>query len=184
MADSDPRGTEALEDRTRYAPAQVEQRWYQYWEAQGFFTPPTAPDPDTPTFAIVIPPPNVTGVLHLGHALNTTWQDILVRWHRMRGDATLWLPGTDHAGISTQQRVEAMLRDRGESKEAVGREKFLAETWAWRAQYGGIILDQLRRLGASVDWTRLRFTLDDGLSLAVRTVFVRLYDEGLIYRGA
>lgn len=184
MADSDPQGTEAPEDRTRYAPAAVEQRWYQYWEEQGLFTPPTDSDPGTPTFAIVIPPPNVTGVLHLGHALNTTWQDILVRWHRMRGDATLWLPGTDHAGISTQQRVEAMLRERGQSKDELGREGFLAETWAWRAQYGGIILDQLRRLGASVDWTRLRFTLDDGLSLAVRTVFVRLYDEGLIYRGA
>ena len=184
MADSDPRGTEALEDRTRYAPAAVEQRWYQYWEEQGLFTPPRDSGPGTPTFAIVIPPPNVTGVLHLGHALNTTWQDILVRWHRMRGDATLWLPGTDHAGISTQQRVEAMLRERGQSKDELGREGFLAETWAWRAQYGGIILDQLRRLGASVDWTRLRFTLDDGLSLAVRTVFVRLYEEGLIYRGA
>ena len=184
MAESDSRGIEAPEDRTRYAPAAVEQRWYQYWEEQGFFTPPAASDPGTPTFAIVIPPPNVTGVLHLGHALNTTWQDILVRWHRMRGDATLWLPGTDHAGISTQQRVEAMLRERGQSKDELGRERFLAETWAWRAQYGGIILDQLRRLGASVDWTRLRFTLDDGLSRAVRTVFVRLYEEGLIYRGA
>ena len=184
MADSDPREAEALEDRTRYAPAAVEQRWYRYWEEQGLFTPPRHSAPGTPTFAIVIPPPNVTGVLHLGHALNTTWQDILVRWHRMRGDATLWLPGTDHAGISTQQRVEAMLRERGQSKDELGRDGFLAETWAWRAQYGGIILDQLRRLGASVDWTRLRFTLDDGLSLAVRTVFVRLYEEGLIYRGA
>lgn len=182
MADSDPQVSE--EGRTRYAPAAVEQRWYQYWEEQGLFTPPPDGGSDAPTFAIVIPPPNVTGVLHLGHALNTTWQDILVRWHRMRGDATLWLPGTDHAGISTQQRVEAMLRARGQSKDDLGREEFLREAWAWRAQYGGIILDQLRRLGASVDWSRLRFTLDDGLSLAVRTVFVRLYEEGLIYRGA
>lgn len=172
------------QDHSRYSPAAVEQRWYRFWEEQGLFTPPAEAALGQRSFAIVIPPPNVTGVLHLGHALNTTWQDILVRWHRMRGDATLWLPGTDHAGISTQQRVVDMLRQRGQSKQEVGRDRFVAEAWAWRDQYGGIILDQLRRLGASVDWTRLRFTLDEGLSAAVRTVFVRLYDEGLIYRGA
>jgi len=169
---------------TRYRPDLVEARWYRFWETSGFFTPPAVAPPGARVFTIVIPPPNVTGVLHLGHALNTTWQDILVRYHRMRGDVTLWLPGTDHAGISTQQRVDEMVRQRGQTKEQLGREAFVAETWAWRAQYGGIILDQLRQLGASVDWSRLRFTLDEGLSAAVREVFVQLYREGLIYRGA
>lgn len=166
---------------TRYRPEAVEAKWYAFWEREGLFSPNGAPD--APVFSMVIPPPNVTGVLHLGHALNNTWQDILARYHRMRGEVTLWLPGTDHAGIHTQIKVEEALRERGLSREALGRDAFLAEVWAWREKYGGIILDQLRKLGCSVDWTRLRFTLDAGLSRAVTEVFVRLYEEGLIYRG-
>jgi valyl-tRNA synthetase len=166
---------------TRYRPEAVEAKWYAFWEREGFFRP--AEVPDAPVFSMVIPPPNVTGVLHLGHALNNTWQDILARYHRMRGEVTLWLPGTDHAGIHTQIKVEEALRERGLSREALGREAFLAEVWAWREKYGGIILDQLKKLGCSLDWSRLRFTLDAGLSRAVTEVFVRLYEEGLIYRG-
>jgi valyl-tRNA synthetase len=165
----------------RYRPHEVEARWYRYWEEHGFFTADVSRP--GPKFSMAIPPPNVTGVLHLGHALDNTWQDILARYHRMRGDVTLWLPGTDHAGIATQARVEELLAERGLSRTQLGREAFLAEVWAWREHYGGIILDQLRRLGCSLDWTRLRFTLDPGLAEAVTEVFVRLYDEGLVYRG-
>lgn len=170
-----------MELSSRYDPGQVEDKWYQLWREQGYFRP--SMDQTRPSFSIVMPPPNVTGVLHLGHALNTTWQDILIRFHRMRQDNTLWLPGTDHAGISTQAKVDEMLRLRGESRHEIGREAFLEEAWQWKEQYGGRILDQVAKLGASVDWERLRFTLDDGLSAAVTEVFVRLYEEGLIYRG-
>jgi valyl-tRNA synthetase len=166
---------------TRYRPADVERKWYRFWEEHGLFTPD--PSQDGPTFSMVIPPPNVTGVLHIGHALNNTWQDILARYHRMRGDVTLWLPGTDHAGIHTQMKVDELIRSRGQTRESLGREAFVAEVWAWREKYGGIILEQLRQLGCSLDWSRLRFTLDPGLSRAVTEVFVRLYEEGLIYRG-
>ncbi|MGB9660974.1 MAG: valine--tRNA ligase [Moorellaceae bacterium] len=165
-----------------YNPRQVEEKWYRLWEKEGYFRGPTEVS-GRRTFSIVMPPPNVTGSLHLGHALDNTLQDILVRWHRMRGDATLWIPGTDHAGIATQARVEEELAKEGLSKYDLGREKFLERVWAWKEEYGNRITQQLRRLGASCDWSRERFTMDEGCSRAVREVFVRLYEKGLIYRG-
>ncbi len=171
--------TEALP--SGYEPADVESRWIDYWREHKTFTP----DPDGPgdPYCIVIPPPNVTGALHMGHALNITLQDILCRYHRQLGRKVLWIPGTDHAGIATQNVVERALSAEGKSREDLGREKFIERVWEWREQYGGRILNQIRRLGASVDWSRERFTMDEGLSRAVREVFVRLYEEGLIYRG-
>src|SRR5438309_5080470 len=165
---------------TRYEPHAFEQRWYEFWERGGFFTPIL--DRERPKFSIVIPPPNVTGRLHIGHALVNTLQDIMVRWKRMSGFNTLWLPGTDHAGISTQLMVERDLASQGLSRWDLGREKFVQKVWEWKEKYGHEIIDQLKRLGASADWTRLRFTLDEGLSRAVRHVFVKLYEDGLIYR--
>jgi len=164
-----------------YEPADVEARWIAYWQDEKTFTP----DPDGPgePYSIVIPPPNVTGALHMGHALNITIQDILCRYHRQKGRKVLWIPGTDHAGIATQNVVERSLAAEGSSRETLGREAFIERVWKWREEYGGKILNQIRRLGASVDWSRERFTMDEGLSKAVREVFVRLYDEGLIYRG-
>ncbi len=170
-----------MELSPRYNPAEVEDKWYQIWKQRGYFRP--SRDAARPVFSVVMPPPNVTGVLHLGHALNTTWQDILIRFHRMRQDNTLWVPGTDHAGISTQLKVEELLRSRGQSRQEIGREAFVDEVWRWKEQYGGRILGQVEKLGASVDWDRVRFTLDEGLSRAVTEVFVRLYEEGLMYRG-
>ena len=165
----------------QYEPATIEQRLYQFWEKGEFFTPLL--DPERPKFSIVIPPPNVTGRLHIGHALVNTLQDIVVRWKRMSGFNTLWLPGTDHAGIATQMIVERELTKEGISRFDLGREKFEERVWAWKESYGHQIIDQLKRLGASADWTRLRFTLDEGLARAVRTAFVKLHDDGLIYRG-
>jgi len=164
-----------------YEPADVEARWIAYWQEDKTFTP----DPDGPgePYSIVIPPPNVTGALHMGHALNITLQDILCRYHRQKGRKVLWVPGTDHAGIATQNVVERSLAKQGTSREELGREEFIKRVWKWREDYGGRILNQIRRLGASVDWSRERFTFDEGLSRAVREVFVRLYDEGLIYQG-
>ncbi|MEC4671021.1 MAG: class I tRNA ligase family protein, partial [Nitrospirota bacterium] len=164
-----------------YAPHQVEARWGQFWIDQGYFRAKV--DPSAQTYTIVIPPPNVTGSLHIGHALNNTLQDILIRWRRMQGQNTLWIPGTDHAGIATQNVVERQLVDEGTSREQLGREAFIDRVWAWKQQSGNTIIEQLKRLGASCDWTRLRFTMDEGLSTAVQEVFVRLYEEGLIYRG-
>jgi valyl-tRNA synthetase len=164
-----------------YEPKDVEKRWYAYWEEEGLFA--AQDTSDRKPFSIVIPPPNVTGVLHMGHAHNNTIQDILCRYRRMRGDNVLWMPGTDHAGIATQNVVEKDLTREGTNRHTVGREKFVERVWQWREQYGGLIIGQLKRLGASCDWKRERFTMDEGLSKAVRTVFVRLYDEGLIYRG-
>jgi valyl-tRNA synthetase len=164
-----------------YDAQQVEQRLYEWWEQQGFFTPQI--DPSRKPFTLSMPPPNVTGELHMGHAMFVTIEDVIVRWHRMLGEPTLWLPGTDHAGIATQTQIERLLRSEGTSREAVGREEFLRRTWEWKEKYGGEITRQLRRIGASCDWTRERFTLDPGLSRAVRTAFKRLYDDGLIYRG-
>ena len=164
-----------------YDPHRVEERWYAYWEENGMFEAPT--DGIEPAYAIVIPPPNVTGVLHMGHALNNTMQDILCRYRRLQGDHVLWMPGTDHAGIATQNVVEKKLAAQGTDRHQLGREKFIEAVWEWRKQYGGAIINQLKRLGASCDWKRERFTMDAGLSRAVRKVFVQLYHEGLIYRG-
>jgi valyl-tRNA synthetase len=164
-----------------YEPRDVEAKWIDYWEdRQTFKAPDTAA---RPPYSLVIPPPNVTGSLHMGHALNITLQDILCRFHRQQGHDVLWVPGTDHAGIATQNVVERSLASQGKSREELGREAFVERVWAWKEEYGGKILNQVRRLGASVDWSRLRFTMDEGLSRAVREVFVRLYEEGLIYKG-
>lgn len=159
----------------------LEEKWYRYWEEQGYFRPKL--DPRKPKFCVVIPPPNVTGSLHIGHALNNTIQDILVRYRRMDGYDVLWLPGTDHAGIATQNVVEKELAREGKTRHDLGREAFLQRVWQWKERFGNRIIEQLKRLGASCDWSRLRFTMDEGLSRAVREVFVRLWEEGLIYRG-
>ena len=164
-----------------YEFAEVEQRWYQTWLAQKNFR--ATLDDDKANFSIVIPPPNVTGVLHVGHALNNTLQDILVRYRRMQGMNVLWLPGTDHAGIATQNVVERQLTAQGVSRHDLGREKFVEKIWQWKEESGGQIINQLKRLGCSCDWDRERFTMDEGLSAAVRKVFVQLYREGLIYKG-
>jgi len=164
-----------------YEPANVEGKWYAYWEENGLFKPDL--DKDQEPFCIVIPPPNVTGFLHMGHALNNTLQDILCRYKRMKGYNVLWQPGTDHAGIATQNVVEKDLASKGMTRHEVGREKFVELVWKWREQYGGGIINQLKRLGSCCDWSRERFTMDEGLSRAVREVFVRLYEEGLVYRG-
>ncbi|HEY6395034.1 MAG TPA: valine--tRNA ligase, partial [Candidatus Binataceae bacterium] len=158
----------------------AEERWFQRWIDLGYFT--ADPSREGPVFSVVIPPPNITGQLHLGHALNVTLQDIVVRTRRMQGYNTLWLPGTDHAGIATQNAVEKDLAKDGKNRHQLGREAFVDRVWAWRDTYGGRILNQLRRLGASCDWSRERFTLDPGLSRAVNKVFVDLYNQGLIYR--
>ncbi len=165
-----------------YDPASFEDRIYQNWCEKNYFAPD--PDPKKPPFSIVIPPPNVTGQLHMGHALDETLQDILVRYKRMQGYSTLWVPGTDHAGIATQIKVEEALRkEEGLTRYDLGREKFLERVWAWKEKFGGCIVSQLKKLGTSCDWTRERFTMDEGCSRAVREVFVNLYNKGLIYRG-
>jgi valyl-tRNA synthetase len=166
----------------------TEGRIYQWWEQKGFFKPTNDPnqpehDPQVNPFVISIPPPNVTGELHLGHAMFVSMEDLMIRFHRMKGIPTLWVPGSDHAGIATQLQVEKSLAKEGLTREEIGRKEFLKRTWAWKEKYGGIITQQIRRLGASCDWERERFTLDPGLSRAVREAFVRLYERGLIYRG-
>ena len=167
-----------------YEPGAIETRWADYWIKEKLFSVPTPPPGETrPVFTLLLPPPNVTGRLHMGHMLNQTQMDIIVRWHRMRGFITLWLPGTDHAGIATQMMVERDLAKEGKKRSDLGREKFIARVWEWKKLYGGAILDQMKRLGASVDWDREYFTMDENLSHAVREVFVRLYEQGLIYRG-
>ncbi len=165
-------------DKT-YSPGDIETRLYQRWEAEGRFK---ANGTGTP-YAIVIPPPNVTGTLHMGHAFQDTIMDALTRYHRMRGDDTLWQPGTDHAGIATQMVVERQLNAQGKTRHDLGREAFVDRVWQWKEESGGTIAQQMRRLGASVDWSRDRFTMDEGLSTAVTESFVRLYEQGLIYRG-
>ena len=165
-------------DKT-YDPATIERQWYERWEQNDQFKPRGNGQP----YCIMIPPPNVTGTLHMGHAFQDTLMDILIRYHRMRGDQTLWQPGTDHAGIATQMVVERQLNEEGKTRHDLGREAFVERIWQWKAQSGGTIQNQMRRLGASVDWSRERFTMDEGLSEAVQEVFVRLYEEGLIYRG-
>ncbi|GAB7388680.1 valine--tRNA ligase [Bacillaceae bacterium] len=166
---------------TKYDPKATEGKWYEYWLKGGFFH--AKGDPAKKPFTIVIPPPNVTGTLHIGHALNNTLQDILIRFKRMQGYDALWLPGMDHAGIATQARVEAKLREEGLSRYDLGREKFLEKVWEWKEKHAQIIREQWAKMGLSLDYTRERFTMDEGLSRAVREVFVRLYEKGLIYRG-
>ena len=164
-----------------YEPQAVETKWYRFWEEGGYFKP--RPNPSRRPFVISMPPPNVTGALHLGHAITATIEDIMIRYHRMQGDETLWVPGEDHAGIATQTVVERALTQEGTDRHKIGRKTFVERIWQWVYQYKSRIQDQHRRLGASCDWSRERFTLDEGLSKAVREVFVRLYEEGLIYRG-
>ncbi|MFQ5658689.1 MAG: class I tRNA ligase family protein, partial [Candidatus Methylomirabilales bacterium] len=166
---------------SRYDPSRIERRLYDEWKARGYFHVDAGGA--RPAYSIVIPPPNVTGALHMGHGLNNTLQDVLIRWRRMQGFDTLWVPGTDHAGIATQNVVERQLADEGLTRWEVGREKFVERVWEWVGDYGNRILEQLQALGCSCDWERTRFTLDEGLSRAVREVFVRLYGKGLVYRG-
>src|SRR4030042_3877175 len=164
-----------------YDPAGIEEHWYSFWEKEQLFH---ADENKTgKEYSIVIPPPNVTGSLHRGHALNNTLQDILIRYRRMNGFNTLWMPGMDHAGIATQNVVEKQLAQEGLKREDLGREKFIERVWSWKAHSGGVIINQLKRLGCSCDWDRERFTMDPGLSRAGREVFVQLYEDGLIYRG-
>jgi len=164
-----------------YTAGEVEDKLYRDWEEKGLFSAKVKPGAEP--FCIVIPPPNVTGILHMGHALNDTIQDILIRYHRMKGESALWMPGTDHAGIATQNVVERSIAKEGLKRQDLGREKFLERVWAWKEQYGSTIIRQLKKLGASCDWKRTRFTMDEGYSEAVKEVFVRLYDKGLIYQG-
>ena len=160
-------------DKT-YTPKDIEQRWYQNWEENDYFSPSNNPQADP--YCIMIPPPNVTGTLHMGHAFQDTIMDALIRYHRMKGDNTLWQPGMDHAGIATQMVVERQLDAEGLTRHDLGREKFIKRIWDWKEESGGKIVKQLRRLGASPDWSRERFTMDDGLSDSVKDVFVQLYD--------
>ena len=171
----------AKELEKMYNPRDFEDRIYQFWLDGGYFTPTI--DKSKPMFSIVMPPPNITGQLHMGHAVDNTLQDILTRWKRMQGYCTLWLPGTDHASIATEAKIVEAMRKEGVTKEDIGREKFLERAWDWKRQYGGRIVEQLKKLGSSCDWTRERFTMDDGCSEAVQTVFMQLYEKGLIYRG-
>ena len=166
---------------SRYSSKDVESKWYSFWESSGYFKPVV--DSKKKPFTIVIPPPNVTGILHMGHALNNTIQDILTRWHRMKQEPSLWVPGVDHAGIATQNVVEKKLAKEGKNRHQLGRGKFVEAVWKWKEEYGSTIVKQLRRLGASCDWSRERFTMDEGLSRAVCESFVTLYERGLIYRG-
>ena len=167
---------------TRYNPRETEDKWYSFWEEQGYFH--AGADPAKEPYCIVIPPPNVTGILHMGHALNNTVQDILVRYQRMKGKQALWMPGTDHAGIATQNVVEKSIAQEGLGRQDLGRDKFIERVWQWRQEYGATIIRQLKKLGASCDWQRTRFTMDEEYSRAVLEVFVSLYEKGLIYRGS
>ena len=164
-----------------YDPSSFEDRLYKTWSERGYFKP--SDDRNAPTYSIVIPPPNITGQLHMGHALDNTLQDVLVRYKRMKGFSTLWVPGTDHASIATEAKIVEAMRREGITKDDIGRDGFLERAWAWKRTYGGRIVEQLKKLGSSCDWSRERFTMDEGCSEAVREVFVRLYEKGLIYRG-
>src|SRR5439155_20593245 len=169
-------------DYAPYDPAEVEQSWYQRWEERGYFRPRPS-SKGRPSFVVTMPPPNVTGALHIGHALTMAVEDALVRWHRMQGEPTLWVPGRDHASIAAHVVLERLLAEEGLSRHDLGRDKFLERMWEWMERYGTVIQTQIKRLGASADWDRDAFTMDPGPSLAVRTAFVRLYEKGLIYRG-
>ena len=164
-----------------YSPNEIEDKWYKIWEEKGYFN--AQHNAEKPGYSIAIPPPNVTGILHMGHMLNNSIQDAIIRYKRMSGFDTLWIPGMDHAGIATQNKVERMLADEETSKEKIGYDEFLRRTWEWKEKHGGLITKQLRKLGVSLDWTRERFTMDEGLSEAVKEVFIKLYNDGLIYRG-
>ena len=177
------RATPGREIAKAYDPKAAERRIYDFWIDGGYFTPEI--DRSKKPFVVIMPPPNVTGELHIGHALTTALEDLMVRWHRMRGEPALYLPGTDHAGIATQVVVEQqLLADDETTRHLLGRDQFVERVWDWVHQYGDRIYDQLKRLGASCDWTRSAFTLDDGPRRAVRTTFVNLYKKGLIYRGS
>ncbi|MBM3342239.1 MAG: class I tRNA ligase family protein, partial [Betaproteobacteria bacterium] len=165
-----------------FEPAAIEARWYPVWETSGHFKA-GADNNKTGNYCILLPPPNVTGTLHMGHAFQHTLMDALTRFHRMRGDNTLWQAGTDHAGIATQIVVERQIEAQGVTRDALGREKFLERVWQWKEESGSTITRQMRRLGASCDWARERFTMDEGLSRTVSETFVRMYQDGLIYRG-
>ena len=167
--------------KDKFNPKDFEDRLYKEWEKKGYFK--ATIDKNKEPYCIMMPPPNVTGKLHMGHALDDTIQDILIRYKRMRGYDVLWLPGTDHASISTEMKVVQKLKDEGKTKYELGREKFLEEAWNWTHKYGGIIQEQQRKLGCSCDWERNRFTLDEGMSDAVLEQFVKLYEKGLIYKG-
>jgi valyl-tRNA synthetase len=172
----------AFEIPNRFTPEEAEKGLFARWEGAGAFRPD--PKAGGAPFVVMMPPPNVTGSLHMGHALNNSVQDAMVRFHRKGGRETLWVPGTDHAGIATQAVVEKRLfKEKNLTREQLGREKFLAEVWAWKEQYGNRIVEQLRRMGCSADYSRLKFTMDEDLSAAVRESFVRLWEQGLIYRG-
>src|SRR3989344_4051056 len=172
-----------IELDSSYDPKKVEEKIYSMWEKSGFFNPDNLPQSAKEPFTIMMAPPNVTGSLHMGHALENTISDILIRWKRMKGFRTLWLPGTDHAGIATQNVVEKELRKQGQSRHQLGREKFLEKVWEWKEIYGNIILEQLKKLGVSADWSRTRFTMDDDYRRAVEAAFVHYYGKGRIYRG-
>src|SRR5262249_39304674 len=164
-----------------FDPHAIEKRWYPYWESLGLFKP--SMKPGAPAYCLQLPPPNVTGTLHMGHAFQQTLMDVLIRWHRMRGDNTLWQIGTDHAGIATQIVVENQLKAEGTSRRDLGRAKFIERVWTWKRESGSTITNQMRRLRASGDWARGGVTMDEGLSNAVLETFGRLYDAGVIYRG-
>jgi valyl-tRNA synthetase len=169
-----------------YDPSVIEERWAQYWVSEHLFdvaTPASGQDVGKP-FTMLLPPPNVTGFLHMGHMFEHAESDIMMRWHRMLGETALWVPGTDHAGIATQMLVERALTAEGKTRQEMGREAFVKRVWEWKGLYGGAILDQMKRLGTSVDWSREYFTMDERLSVAVKEAFVRLWEQGLIYRGA
>jgi len=166
---------------SRYQHKEIEARWLKYWEEKSLFH--TRISRSKKPYTIVIPPPNITGILHMGHALNNAIQDVLIRFMRIKGYASLWMPGTDHAGIATQNVVERQLAKEGRRRQDIGREAFLKLLWQWRNQYGSTIIEQLKKLGASCDWSRARFTLDEEYSKAVKKVFCHLYEKGLIYRG-
>ena len=165
---------------TTYSPNEIEEKWYPIWEQADTFMPSENRED---SFTLMIPPPNVTGILTMGHVLNNTINDVLVRRARMRGKSTIWLPGTDHASIATEAKVTRMLKDDGISKQKIGRNKFLSHAWNWKEKYGGIIIQQLKKLGASCDWSREVFTMDDEYSHTVLEAFVRLYNDDLIYKG-
>ena len=164
-----------------FKPADIEDKWYKHWLVKGYFHAEVNPEKDS--YTIVIPPPNVTGMLTMGHVLNTTIQDILIRKARMEGKEACWIPGTDHASIATESKVVHMLKEQGIDKYSLTREEFLEHAWEWKEKYGGIIIQQLKKLGCSCDWERERFTMDEGYSKAVLSAFVKLYEKGLIYKG-